>query len=99
MPEAEYEQFDSGQLEHQNENITGKAAIPNCIHQQAPSRDGDVPRGPSDISPVKDRASHGFGEMPSLELTLKRLQGADSRNAANDDHNILRHSDLSAFSK
>ncbi|XP_021278124.1 two-component response regulator-like APRR3 [Herrania umbratica] len=72
LPEAECKQFDSRQLEHQNENITE----------------------------VKDGTCHGSGETPSLELTLKRLQGAaDSRIAANDEHNVLRHSDSSAFSK
>ncbi|XP_022730609.1 two-component response regulator-like APRR3 [Durio zibethinus] len=107
LPEAECQQFDSGPLEHLNENITGNDRTPNiisassnCINQQADSRDSDTPGGLSDVPQIKDGASHAFGEILSLELTLKRLQGAaDSRNAANDEHNVLRHSDSSAFSK
>ncbi|XVF20170.1 hypothetical protein REPUB_Repub11eG0175200 [Reevesia pubescens] len=106
-PEAECKQFDSRQLEHQSDNIAGKdrtlnitTEISNCIYHQAESRDSDTQGGTSDIPQVKDGASHGAGEIPSLELTLKRLQGAaDSRNTANDEHNVLRHSDSSAFSK
>ncbi|XWS74224.1 hypothetical protein CRYUN_Cryun02cG0197500 [Craigia yunnanensis] len=107
LPEVECKQFDSGQLEHQNENIIGKnqthniiTATSNCINQQAESRDCYAPSGPSGNPQVKDGAFYVSGEIPSLELTLKRLQGAaDSRNAANDEHNVLRHSDSSAFSK
>ncbi|XP_007016629.2 PREDICTED: two-component response regulator-like APRR3 [Theobroma cacao] len=107
LPEAECKQFDSRQLEHQNENIAGKDRTPNvistissCLNQQAESRDSDAPNGPSYIPEVKDGTCHGSGETPSLELTLKRLQGAaDSQIAANDEHNVLRHSDSSAFSK
>ncbi|XVE59152.1 hypothetical protein DITRI_Ditri05aG0022600 [Diplodiscus trichospermus] len=107
MPEAECKQLECGHLEHQDENITGKeqthninTGTSNCINQQAESRDPDTPGGPSDIPQVKEGASCGSGEVPSLELTLKRLQGAaDSRNTANDEHNVLRHSDSSAFSK
>ena len=83
LPEAECKQFDSGQLEQQNENITGKGRTPNiiilisnCINKQAKSINFDAPGGPSDVPQVKD-----------------------SRNAANDEHNVLRHSDSSAFSK
>ncbi|XWS71767.1 hypothetical protein CRYUN_Cryun03dG0166900 [Craigia yunnanensis] len=86
------------QCGHQRENLP--------THRQASSRmdclkqNVMVDSGPSDIPQVKDGASHGSGEIPSLELTLKRLQGAaDSQNAANDEHNVLRHSDSSAFSK
>ncbi|XVF46420.1 hypothetical protein PTKIN_Ptkin03bG0025200 [Pterospermum kingtungense] len=97
LPKAECEQFDRGQLDRQNENITTSS----CINQQAAIKDCNVRGGSSDIAQVKHGASHGSGEIPSLELTLKSLQGAaDSRNTANDEqNNILRHSDSSAFSK
>ncbi|XWS53220.1 hypothetical protein CRYUN_Cryun11dG0139200 [Craigia yunnanensis] len=80
------------QCGHQRENLH--------THQATINQLPEAECGPSDVPQVKDRASHGSGEIPSLKLTLKRLQGAaDGRNAANDEHNVLRHSDLSAFSK
>ncbi|OMO91401.1 hypothetical protein COLO4_18397 [Corchorus olitorius] len=109
LPDAECEQSDCGKFKHQNENISCKdrtlnanTASSNCINRQAKSRDSDAPSGPSDLPQFKDGACHASGEIPSIELTLKRLQGAaaaDGRNAANDEHNVLRHSDSSAFSK
>ncbi|KAI9194569.1 hypothetical protein LWI28_007199 [Acer negundo] len=109
LPEVDSKPFKSGQLESEKENKRGKwrdqvpntiSAHANCTNPQAESRDFDAPNGPSDITCVKDKAGCGCGEMPSLELTLKRLRGAEEdRSAANDDCNVLRHSDFSAFSK
>ncbi|KAK8550961.1 hypothetical protein V6N13_119462 [Hibiscus sabdariffa] len=100
--EVDCKQFDNEQFEHQNENITCKDRAPDIITsiQQAESRASDFPCGPSDILQVNDGASRGSGENPSLELTPTRLQGAsDRRNPANNGHNVLRHSESSAFSK
>lgn len=94
--------FDRGWFEHQDENITGKDRTPDLITtlQQAECRASDAPGGPSDVPQLKDGACHGSEEKLSFELTLKRWQGAsDGRNAANDGHNVLRHSDSSAFLK
>ncbi|KAL5765935.1 hypothetical protein ACOSP7_016552 [Xanthoceras sorbifolium] len=111
FPEVDSKPFNSEQLECDNENKHGKwrDQVPNTIgakananptNPQAESRDFDAPNIPSDISRVKDKASCDSGDMPSLELTLKRLRGAeDDRSAANDDCNVLRHSGFSAFSK
>ncbi|KAK3206122.1 hypothetical protein Dsin_020168 [Dipteronia sinensis] len=109
LPEVDSKPFKSGQLESEKENKRGKwrdqvpntiSAHANCTNPQAESRDFNAPNGPSDITRVKDKAGCGCGEMPSLELTLKRLRGAeDDRSAAIDDCNVLRHSDFSAFSK
>ncbi|XP_050231296.1 two-component response regulator-like PRR73 [Mercurialis annua] len=54
----------------------------------------------SGISQLEDKSCCEYGELPSLELSLKRFRRErDGGNASNDDHNVLRHSDLSAFSK
>ncbi|KAJ1384035.1 CCT domain [Sesbania bispinosa] len=65
---------------------------------QAESRDLNTPNGFSGFSQTK--ASSSFKQHPSLELTLKRLgEVRDVKNVTGDECNILRHSDLSAFSK
>ncbi|KAB2028472.1 hypothetical protein ES319_D05G101200v1 [Gossypium barbadense] len=102
LAEAASKPFDRGWFEHQDENITGNDRTPDIITtlQQAECRASDAPGGPSDVPQLKDGACHGSEEKLSFELTLKRWQGAsDGRNAANDGHNVLRHSDSSAFSK
>ncbi|KAA3489583.1 two-component response regulator-like APRR3 [Gossypium australe] len=102
LAEAASKPFDRGWFEHQDENIIGKDRTPDTITtlQQAECRASDAPGGPSDVPQLKDGACHGSEEKLSFELTLKRWQGAsDGRNAANDGHNVLRHSDSSALSK
>ncbi|XP_044480027.1 two-component response regulator-like PRR37, partial [Mangifera indica] len=109
LSEVDNRLFDNGQLEHDNESICGKwkdqaAAVistnANHMNPQAEGSDFDAVNGTSDISCVKDKVTGDCGELPSLELTLKRLRGVeDGRSAANDDCNVLRHSDFSAFSK
>ncbi|XLR13085.1 hypothetical protein S83_041023 [Arachis hypogaea] len=65
---------------------------------QAESRDLNTPNGFSGFSQTK--ASCSFKQHPSLELTLKRLgEARDAKIVTSDECNILRHSDLSAFSK
>ncbi|KAH9700950.1 Two-component response regulator-like PRR37 [Citrus sinensis] len=101
LPEVDSKPFDNKQLEVDNENICGKrrdqatstsSANANHANPHAEIRDFDTPSGPSDISHVK--------ETPCLELTLKRMRGVeDDQSAANEDCNVLRHSNFSAFSK
>ena len=65
---------------------------------QAESRDLNTPNVFSGFSQTK--ASCSFKQHPSLELTLKRLgEARDAKNVTGDECNVLRHSDLSAFSK
>lgn len=105
LPEADGEPFDSGQLEQNSENLTSKpanrssnivSAVINSTDPEAESRDFDIPNGLPDISQIK--AHSDSRQLPSLELTLKRLR-EDVGNIAHDDRNVLRHSDVSAFSK
>ncbi|KAF5751502.1 putative sensory transduction histidine kinase [Tripterygium wilfordii] len=97
------------QLEVNNENISSMRtdegpklinSLTNYFNPPAESKDVDASNDPFGISLVRDKACCVSGEFPSLELTLKRLKGTgDSGNTTTDDRNVLRHSDLSAFSK
>nr|KYP68450.1 Two-component response regulator-like PRR37 [Cajanus cajan] len=65
---------------------------------QAESRDLNTPNGFSGFSETKVNCCSK--QHPSLELTLKRLGDVrDANNVTGEECNILRHSDLSAFSK
>lgn len=48
------------------------------------------------INNVKDKAVCELKELPSLELSLKRQRDGGS---SGQERNVLRHSDLSAFSR
>ncbi|GLT73072.1 hypothetical protein SLA2020_449540 [Shorea laevis] len=105
LPEADSKPFDSGQQEQNSEILASKpanrssnivSAVINSTDPEAESRDFDIPNGLSDISQIK--AHSDSRQLPSLELTLKRLR-EDVGNIAHDDRNVLRHSDVSAFSK
>ncbi|XP_059626707.1 two-component response regulator-like PRR37 [Cornus florida] len=96
------------QLENESENISGKlrdyaanliCAVGSCTDQQVESRDIDASSGLPDTSQIKDKASSDSRELPSLELTLERMKRGDIGTSAHDNHNVLRHSNLSAFSK
>ncbi|KAM7278372.1 hypothetical protein ACFE04_005506 [Oxalis oulophora] len=79
---------------------SGNFVIANTSNPQPEIGEFDGTNGPSDDAQVKDKACHDNGEIPSLELTLKGPRGvANNRNGTSDDRNVLRHSDLSAFSK
>lgn len=97
LPDLDTKPFDKGQLDHNIEKISSGANV-NCTKPLDDGRIFDIPKEVSSISPMK--ASCDSGELASLELTLKRPRGAgDGGNAVQDDRNVLRHSDLSAFSK
>lgn len=86
-----------GEVDHHGENINSSPNV-NCTKPQSEGRIFGTPNGISDASQIKGKCDSR--EQPSLELTLKRLRGAgDVGTAALDDFNVLRHSDLSAFSK
>ncbi|KAK6929250.1 CCT domain [Dillenia turbinata] len=55
-------------------------------------------KGLSKISDIKSSSAYDKNEIPSLKLSLNRLRDGHTGNR-NLDHNILRHSDLSAFSR
>lgn len=75
-------------------------AITNSIDAQLVTRVMEAPNGFSKTTEGKDKTADGSMELPYLELSLKRLRstGQDGT-ATHDDHNVLRRSDLSAFSR
>lgn len=109
LSEVDSKPHENGQLEYNRENISNKlrdqapktiSTNASGVNSNAEIKKFDASKGPSDISQLKEKACCDSGELPSLELTLKRLIAVrDGGNAANDDRNVLRHSDLSAFSK
>lgn len=93
LPESDSKPFDKGCLEHNSANA-------NCTDPQLESRTFEVPSGLSDVSQIKDKGSCETNELPPLDLSLKRLRGAGDAGAClHVDRSILKHSDLSAFSK
>lgn len=91
--------FDFGGKSRTKEpNMTSETA--NYLDAQTESTVFDTRDGISRISHIKAKADCDSKELPSIELTLKRLEGVgDSGKSALGDHKVLRHSDLSAFSK
>ncbi|KAJ6322882.1 hypothetical protein OIU77_012672 [Salix suchowensis] len=57
----------------------------------------DVPNGLS--SNQKNEIFYETKEVPSFELSLKRLRDIGDARTSSHDRNVLRHSDLSAFSR
>ncbi|KAI4304667.1 hypothetical protein MLD38_040144 [Melastoma candidum] len=97
---------DRGQPETNVDSVGGKSGDPephkNCgsstIHPNP--EEVEPENGLSGIFHVKNKENHDSGELPSLELSFRKLESADeSGNGPRDNHNILRHSDQSAFSK
>lgn len=94
LPEVDSQQ---GEVDHNSENLYSSPNV-NCNKPKCEGRIFGTPSGTSDGLQIKGNSDSG--ELPSLELTLKRLRGSgDVGSAALDDCNVLRHSDLSAFSK
>ncbi|KAJ4836592.1 hypothetical protein Tsubulata_043494 [Turnera subulata] len=108
LSQGDSKPLENGLLKHSSENISTVLRDPipkaisstaNSINPHVESKTSEACNSP-DISQVKDREHCNSGELPSLELTLKWLRGVgDGGNVANDDRNVIRHSDLSAFSK
>ncbi|KAF8397608.1 hypothetical protein HHK36_016528 [Tetracentron sinense] len=102
------EQLDRGLLELNSENPIGElrdqaadliGAIANITDHQMESGVFEAPNGLSKISEI-NKAIFDTKELPSLELSLKRLRGVEEIGTpTHDDRNVLRHSDLSAFSR
>ncbi|KAJ8466734.1 hypothetical protein OPV22_029286 [Ensete ventricosum] len=59
-----------------------------------------APSGFSKFSEGQDKINYTSVDLPSLELSLKRLRSiGGSRTATQVDRNVLRHSNMSAFSR
>ncbi|URE44871.1 Two-component response regulator-like PRR73 [Musa troglodytarum] len=79
-------------------NLTG--AIDNSSDTQVANRAIQTPSGFSKISEGQDKINYTSTDLLSLELSLKRLRSIGERGTATqDDRNVVRRSDLSAFSR
>ncbi|CAL5211334.1 unnamed protein product [Lathyrus oleraceus] len=79
------------------ENQDMNVGVTDSSSSQAESRDLNTSNGFSGFAKSKTSC---FKQHPSLELTLKRMgEVKDAEHVTGDECNVLRHSDLSAFSK
>ncbi|XP_008792544.2 two-component response regulator-like PRR37 isoform X2 [Phoenix dactylifera] len=75
-------------------------AITNSMDAQLVTRVMEAPNGFSSVTEGKDKTADGSMELPSLELSLKWLRSTGQKGAATHDGcNVLRRSNLSAFSR
>ncbi|KAL5055999.1 hypothetical protein RYX36_036681 [Vicia faba] len=80
------------------ENQAMNVGVTDSSSPQAENRDLNTSNGFSGFA--KTKTSCCFKQHPSLELTLKRMgEVKDAEHVTGDECNVLRHSDLSAFSK
>lgn len=74
--------------------------VTNTTDLQRDSTECEAPTRDSKVSDTNNKGITDTDEIPSLELSLKRLRGVkDNRTTVQDDRNVLRRSDSSAFSR
>lgn len=73
--------------------------ITNARTPQVESMANEVANDPSKFTNIKEIATYDSKDMPSLELSLKQLRDVEENGTGVQERNILRHSDLSAFSR
>jgi len=83
--------------ELRNQGNDLKGVITNITNPRIESEVVDISNSLS--SNKKNEVIYETKEMPSLELVLKRLRDTGDAWASANDRNVLRHSDLSAFSR
>ncbi|KAK9033624.1 hypothetical protein V6N11_049810 [Hibiscus sabdariffa] len=102
-PNKDEEKLHKAQLELHNEKHAGdlrnRAADLNTSGAQIESAVMDIMNGLRKVSDTKDKVIYKSKEMPSLELSLKRLIDVGDSGTSAHQRNVLRHSDLSAFSR
>ncbi|XP_043702142.1 two-component response regulator-like APRR7 isoform X2 [Telopea speciosissima] len=87
-----------GKMRSQDAELMAIFAI--STNHQVETGVSEVPNRLSMIPDIRDKTVSDSVELPSLELSLKRVKGVGYVGTATDDErNILRHSDLSAFSR
>ncbi|KAF1899643.1 hypothetical protein Lal_00019773 [Lupinus albus] len=91
-------EYDIEKTRTQEDQAMNAVDVADSSSRQAGSRDLNSSYGFFGFSQTK--ASCNFKQYPSLELTLKSLEDVrDAKNDTGDACNVLRHSDLSAFSR
>lgn len=88
----------SSKLNYDGATITG--ANTNTTDRQMESTQFEASNRHFMASDISNAANNNADELPSLELSLKRLRGVkDTETTVQDDRNVLRRSDSSAFSR
>ncbi|XP_021295916.1 two-component response regulator-like PRR37 isoform X2 [Herrania umbratica] len=107
-PKKDDEKLEKAQLELNSEKSGGDlrnqaadliGVITNNTEPQIESTVFDIPNGLPKVSDTKDKVNYDMKEMPFLELSLKRLRDVGDTGTSAHERNVLRHSDLSAFSR
>lgn len=103
------EQIDRGQLDLNSESPSSKlkyeaakvaGAITKIIDADKEDTEYEASNKPSKFLDMNSKAIKDSKESPPLELSLKRLRGVkDIGTTIQDDRNVLRRSDSSAFSR
>ncbi|KAI4300214.1 hypothetical protein L6164_033613 [Bauhinia variegata] len=98
-----------GQLDLNCENLSSKLrckgpslsdGINSTSDSQMHGGECETPGRRVKTSDIENKSTNNNEEFPSLELSLKRLRGVkDSGITIQDERNVLRRSDLSAFSR
>ena len=85
-------------LKNEHAILTGDVTI--TTQSQMDSMEFEAQNRNFKISDINNKANNDTEELPSLELSLKRPRVVkDTGTEVQDDRYILRHSDLSAFSR
>ncbi|XP_050381254.1 two-component response regulator-like APRR7 [Argentina anserina] len=88
----------SGNLKYDGATITGDVTNPS--DPQLESTKFEASSRHNKALDVSNTPNNDGGELPSLELSLKRLRGVKgTETTVQDDRNVLRRSDSSAFSR
>ncbi|XP_018673787.2 two-component response regulator-like PRR73 isoform X2 [Musa acuminata AAA Group] len=75
-------------------------AVGNSSDSRVVTRIAQAPSGFSKVVEEQDKINHTSIDLPSVELSLKRLRSIGESGTANqDDRNVLRRLELSAFSR
>ncbi|XP_059667725.1 two-component response regulator-like APRR7 isoform X2 [Cornus florida] len=92
---------DKGQLNPSGESPSNKygAVFTNPSGPQMDKRESEPPRELAKILETNHEAVTDSKELPAIEPCLKRLRVTDNGTIMQDDCNVLRHSELSAFSR
>ncbi|KAF2295861.1 hypothetical protein GH714_034655 [Hevea brasiliensis] len=97
--QLEFINSDKPKGESRNQAADGMGVINNSTDPQIGSTVFDIPNSPSKVSNHKDKVVNETKVIPSLELRLKGLRDFGDTGTIAYDRNVLKHSDLSAFSR
>jgi pseudo-response regulator 7 len=96
----EYNKTAKDEFQDKDNDLTGATTnTTNISFPQGGSAQNEVANDPSKIAHIKDLDQFDKKDLPSLQLSLKRLRDASNRGTNTQERNILRHSDHSAFSR